>query len=176
MMYTLGSTRATGATLSNLHCNTKFTIWVYVESGSNSTSNISSPRMVVLPARGTYMSLEHFTNLYTKINVNTSVLVSSPAPPTPTEVTSHFTSASSVRLAWEWASSGPAPDCFNTTTVTYHPEGGGESFLQLSNPAATKTTLTDLLCNTSYTITVVATAGEHRREGVTFLPIQGLLK
>ena len=96
-MYTVGSTTATSATLSNLHCNTKFTIWVYVESGSNSTSNISSPRMVVLPARGTYMSLEHFTNLYTKINVNTSVLVSSPAPPTPTEVTSQFTSASSVR-------------------------------------------------------------------------------
>ena len=62
MMYTVGSTRATSATLPNLQCNTKFTIWVYVESGSNSTSNISSPRLVVLPARGTYMSLEHFTN------------------------------------------------------------------------------------------------------------------
>ena len=176
MMYALGSTTATSATLSNLHCNTKFTIWVYVESGSNSTSNISSPIMVVLPARGTYMSLEHFTNLYTKINVNTSVLVSSPAPPTPTEVTSHITSASSVRLAWEWASSGPAPNCFNITRVTYHPERGGRSSLHLSNPAATKTTITDLLCNTSYTVTVVATAGEHRREGVTFLPIQGIPK
>ena len=56
MMYAVDNTTATSATLPNLQCNTKFTIWVYVESGSNSTSNISSPRLVVLPARGTYMS------------------------------------------------------------------------------------------------------------------------
>ena len=62
MMYTVGSTRATSATLTNLQCNTEFTVWVYVESGSNSTSNTSSSRLVVLPARGMYMSLEHFTN------------------------------------------------------------------------------------------------------------------
>ena len=60
IMYTVRSTRANSATLPNLQCNTEFTIWVYVESGSNSTS---SPRMVVLPARGMYLSLEHFTNL-----------------------------------------------------------------------------------------------------------------
>ena len=73
-------------------------------------------------------------------------------------------------------SSGPVPNCFNTTTVTYHPEGGGKSSLQLSDPAATEATLTDLQCNTNYTITVVATAGEHRRESVvrTVLPqLQG---
>ena len=81
--------------------------------------------------------------------------------------------ASSVKLAWQWTSSGPAPNCFNATTVTYHHEGGGESSLQLSDPAATETTLTNLQCNTNYTITVVATAGEHRREGVVFLPLQG---
>ena len=75
--------------------------------------------------------------------------------------------ASSVRVTWRWNSSGPAPNCFNTTQVTYHPEGGGESSLQLSDPAATEAILTDLQCNTNYTITVVATAGEHRREGVT---------
>ena len=61
--------------------------------------------------------------------------------------------------------------------MTYHPEGGGESSLQLSDPAATETTLTDLQCNTNYTITVVATAGEHRREGVagTVLLREGLV-
>ena len=74
--------------------------------------------------------------------------------------------ASSVRVAWQWTSSGPAPNCFNTTHVTYHPEGGSESSLQLSDPAATEATLTDLQCNTSYTIAVVATAGEHKTEGV----------
>ena len=101
--------------------------------------------------------------------------VSSPAPPTPTEVTAQFMNASSARVTWQWNSSSPAPNCFNTTTVTYHPEGGGESSLQLSDPAATEATLTNLQCNTNYTITVVTTAGEHRRESVAFLPLQGIL-
>ena len=98
------------------------------------------------------------------------------APPTPTGVTAQFTNASSVRATWQWTNSGPAPDCFNTTTVTYHPEGGGKSSLQLSDPAATEVTLTDLQCNTNYTITVVATAGAHRRESVarTVLSLQGM--
>ena len=57
--------------------------------------------------------------------------------------------------------------------MTYHPEGGGESFLQLSDPAAIEATLTGLQCNTNYTITVVATTGEHRKEGVA---LQGELQ
>ena len=87
--------------------------------------------------------------------------------------------ASSVRVAWQWTSSGPAPSCFNTTHVTYHPVGGGESSLQLRDPAATETILTDLQCNTCYTITVVTTAGEHRRESAAMtvllpLVLQGI--
>ena len=84
----------------------------------------------------------------------------------------------SVRVVWQWTRSSPGPSCFNTTTVTYHPEGGGGSSLQLSNPVATETTLTDLQCNTNYTITVVATAGEHERRSVArtvFVPLQGIL-
>ena len=95
-----------------------------------------------------------------------TVVCTTPAPPTPTEVTAQFTSASTVRITWQWTSSDPAPDCFNTTTVTYYPEGSGKLSLKLSDPAATEATLTDLQCNTNYTVTVVATAGEHRREGV----------
>ena len=95
------------------------------------------------------------------------------APPTPTGVTTEDINASSVRVAWQWTSSGPAPNCFNITRVTYHPEGGDEFSLQLSDPAVTETTLTDLQCNTNYTITVVATAGEHRREGNVFIQMQG---
>ena len=45
--------------------------------------------------------------------------------------------------------------------------------MQLSDPAATEVTLTGLQCNTNYTITVVATAGEHRREGNVFIQLQG---
>ena len=80
-----------------------------------------------------------------------------------------------MRVTWQWTYSGTAPSCFNTTRVTYRPEGDDESSLQLSDPAATEATLTDLQCNTSYTITVVATAGEHRREGVASLSLQGML-
>ena len=104
-----------------------------------------------------------------------------PAPPTPTELTAQVMNASSVMVAWQWTSSGPAHSCFNTTRVTYHPEGGSESSLQLRDPAATETILTDLQCNKNYTITVVATAGEHRRESVAVavllpLVLQGVIK
>ena len=108
-----------------------------------------------------------------------TTLCITPAPPTPTEVTARFTSALSVRVTWQWTSSAATPNCFNTTHVTYHPEGGGESSLQLIDPAATEATLTDLQCNTNYTITVVATAGEHRSKSVAvtvYLPLQGILQ
>ena len=43
--------------------------------------------------------------------------------------------------------------------MIYRPEGGEESFLQLSDPAATEATLTDLQCSTSYTISVHTSSG-----------------
>ena len=101
-----------------------------------------------------------------------------PAPPTPTEFSVQFLNVSTIRVAWQWTNSSPVPNCFNITHVVYHPEGGGESSsLQLSDPAATEATLADLQCNTNYTITVVTTAGKHRREGVVgilLLPQQGI--
>ena len=84
---------------------------------------------------------------------------------------------SAVTVVWQWTKSGAAPDCIDATHVTYYPEGGGKSSLQLSVPAATEATLTGLQCNTSYTITVVATAGEHERMSVArtvFVPLQGI--
>ena len=60
--------------------------------------------------------------------------------------------------------------------MTYHPEGGGESSLQLRDPAANETILTDLQCNTRYTITVVATAGEHRRESAAMTVLLPLVQ
>ena len=86
-------------------------------------------------------------------------LCTTSASPTPTEVTVQVTSVSSVRVTWQWISSGPTPYCFNTTTVTYRPEGGSESSLQLSDTAATEATLTDLQCSTSYTISVHTNSG-----------------
>ena len=58
MMYTDGSTTATSATLNNLQCNTEYTIWVHVASGSHMTSNVDASRMVALPARGMYYAIE----------------------------------------------------------------------------------------------------------------------
>ena len=98
-----------------------------------------------------------------------------PAPPTPTEVTTQVMDSSSVRVSWRWTSSAPAPTCFNTTFVTYHPEGGDESSVQLRDPSETEAILTDLQCLTNYTITVVAIAGEHRKEVAAFFLLQGML-
>ena len=50
MMYTVDNTTATSATLPNLQCNTKYTVWVHVR-GSEVNETIA-PRMVYLPARG----------------------------------------------------------------------------------------------------------------------------
>ena len=113
--------------------------------------------------------------IYTPVDL--FVLLSPPGPPTPTDVTAQLMNSSSVKLTWQWTSLGSAPNCFNTTRVIYHPEGGGDSSLELSDPAATEATLTGLQCNTNYTITVVATAGEQRRESVAmtvYLPVQGI--
>ena len=168
MMYTVGNTTETSVNLSSLQCNTKYTVWVQARGGG--TGRRSSSKMVSLPARGMYILYLYWYSFIVVCN-------DFPAPPTPTNVTGEVMNASSVRVAWQWSSSGPAPNCFNTTHVTYHPEGGGESSLQLSDPAANETTLTDLQCNTNYIITVVATAGEHRRESLAItvhLPQQGI--
>ena len=47
MNYTVGST-TTSATLPNLQCNTKYTVWVYASDRKNKTR-------VFIPARGTYI-------------------------------------------------------------------------------------------------------------------------
>ena len=53
MMHTVNNTTATSATLPNLQCNRKYTIWVYARvSQINRTSGI---KMVSLLARGMYM-------------------------------------------------------------------------------------------------------------------------
>ena len=53
MMYTVSNTTATSATLPNLQCNTKYTIWVHARGSQ--INRTSTPRIVSLPARGMYM-------------------------------------------------------------------------------------------------------------------------
>ena len=50
MMYTVNNTAATSATLPNLQCNTKYTIWVYARGAQTGKTSVS--RMFFLPARG----------------------------------------------------------------------------------------------------------------------------
>ena len=51
MNYTVGNTtEITSVTLSNLQCNTKYTIWVHVSGDPHNSRSL--PRMVNLPARG----------------------------------------------------------------------------------------------------------------------------
>ena len=168
MMYIVDNTTVTSVTLPNLQCNTKYTMWIHAEGGQ--FNRTSSSRM--FPYRQ-----EVCTGYIAFLSSSLLQFLTPPASPTPTNVTVRLMNASSVRVTWQWTSSGPAPNCFNTTTVTYHPEGGGKFSVQLSNPAATEATLTDLQCNTNYTITVVATAREHRSESVAmtvYLPLQGI--
>ena len=53
MMYTVGNTTATSATLPNLQCNTKYSIWFYARSGQ--INRTSSPSIVSLQTRGMYI-------------------------------------------------------------------------------------------------------------------------
>ena len=65
MMYTVSNTTATSATLLNLQCNTKYTVWVSVESGSYMIGNTSAPRKVSLATRGknvVYMTIHMIYN------------------------------------------------------------------------------------------------------------------
>ena len=62
MMYTVSNTTATNATLSNLQCDTEYTIWVYVRGGQTNTT--SDPRLVSLPARGMYSIYVMYSQTY----------------------------------------------------------------------------------------------------------------
>ena len=156
-MYTVDITAATSATLTNLQCNTIRIHHLGSEwNGYKCFQNgLSTSKRYVLVMQPVYCAIPP-----KPLPLPPMLLLSSQAPQV-------------LGVTWQWSSSGSASRCFNTTSVTYRPGGGGESSLQLSDPAATEATLTDLQCNTNYTITVVATAGEQRREGATLLPLQG---
>ena len=53
MMYTVGSTAATIATLPNLQCNTEYTVWLHARGRQINRTSVS--RMVSLPAKGMYI-------------------------------------------------------------------------------------------------------------------------
>ena len=68
------------------------------------------------------------------------------------EVTADNTS---IRVSWEWSCQS-VPDLLR---VDYQPEGSSRIMHTVGNTAATSATLTNLQCNTIYTIWVHASGG-----------------
>ena len=73
MMYTVDSTTATSATLHNLQCNTKYTVWAHARGGLNDTRSVSI--LASLPARGMMSVISSIQ--YTVVSI---ILPSLPSP------------------------------------------------------------------------------------------------
>ena len=71
------------------------------------------------------------------------------------EVTADNTS---IRVLWEWSRQGLLM-CLDSVRVDYQPEGGSLMMYTVDNATATSATLSNLLCNTQYTISVYASGG-----------------
>ena len=104
MMHAVDNTTATNATLPNLQCNTKYSIWVYARGGQ--INRTSSPSIVSLQARGMYI----IPILCIVYCIHSRLYhISPPAPPTPSNVTVEVINASSLRVAWRWAVQAQLP-------------------------------------------------------------------
>ena len=72
-----------------------------------------------------------------------------------TEATADNTS---IKVLWEWSGQGVLM-CLDSVRVDYLPEGGSLMMYTVDNATATSATLSNLPCNTQYTISVVAEGG-----------------
>ena len=77
MMYTVdNTTEITSVILPNLHCNTKYTIWVHASGGPHNSRSL--PKMVNLPAEGMFM---WYNLLYSYCSCSTVSSQLLPLPP-----------------------------------------------------------------------------------------------
>jgi len=98
--------------------------------------------------------------------------------PTPVLVRAEVTADNtSIRVLWEWSRQGLLM-CLGSVRVDYQPERCSLIMYTVENAAATSATLSNLQCNTQYTIRVYA---EGVRTGsrsapiiVEFLPARGI--
>ena len=83
----------------------------------------------------------------------------------------------SIRVLWEWSRQGLLM-CLSIR-VDYQPEGGSLMMYTVDNATATiSATLSNLPCNTQYTITVVAVVGRTLTRSLTTvvsLPARGIV-
>ena len=88
------------------------------------------------------------------------------------EVTADNTS---IRVLWVWSRQGLLM-CLDSVRVDYQPEGGSLMMYTVDSATATSATLSNLLCNTQYTITIYAVGGRTGRRSTTravSLPARG---
>jgi len=82
-----------------------------------------------------------------------------------TEATADNTS---IRVLWEWSNEGLLT-CLDSVRVDYQPEGGSLMMYAVGSATATSATLSNLQCNTQYTISVYAEGGVLNNRSSTVL-------
>ena len=83
----------------------------------------------------------------------------------------------SIRVLWEWSRQGLLM-CLDSVRVDYQPEGGSLMMYTVDSATATSATLSNLPCNTQYTISVyagVGTTGIRSLTKVVSLPARGIV-
>ena len=107
------------------------------------------------------MVIHHFTDIPVPVRVRA-------------EVTADNTS---IRVLWEWSRQGLLM-CLDSVRVDYQPEGGSLMMYTVDNATATSATLSNLQCNTQYTISVYAMVGRigiRSDTRVVSLPARGIV-
>ena len=83
----------------------------------------------------------------------------------------------SIKVLWEWSREGELL-CLDRVSVDYQPEGGSLMMYTVDSATATSATLSNLQCNTQYTITVFAEGGRTSKRNlyrVVSLPARGIV-
>ena len=98
--------------------------------------------------------------------------------PAPVRVRAEATADNtSIRVLWEWSRQGLLM-CLDSVRVEYQPEGGSLMMYTVDNATAPSATLSNLPCNTQYTISVVAEGGRTGMRSlvtVVSLPARGIV-
>ena len=98
--------------------------------------------------------------------------------PAPVRVTAEATADNtSIQMFWEWPRQSVLL-CFDSVRVDYQPEGGSLMMYTVDSATATSATLSNLPCNTQYTISVVAEGGITGMRSlatVVSLPARGIV-
>ena len=86
--------------------------------------------------------------------------------PTPTGVRAEPTADNTgVRVSWQWPRQGVLT-CVDLVRVHYQPKEGSLMMYTVDNTTVTRAILSNLQCNTDYTVWVVARHGQTDKESV----------